>query len=86
MAPIALLAIAAATAFPQSSGATLSVGATVVRPDLAPQVTVGHGRAVVSNVTNVAVSAEGGTVRRGRNGTLLVTPAGPGPVRIVFTY
>ena len=86
MAPIGLLAIAAAAAFPQSSGATLSVGATVIRPDLAPRISLGPGRAMVSNVANVAVSAEGGTVRRARDGTLLVTPTGAGPVRIVFTY
>jgi len=80
MAPVALLAIAA------SSTATLSVGATVVRPDLPPQVKVSQGRAVISNVNDVAVSAEGGTLRRAGDGTLQVTPAGSGLVRIVFTY
>jgi len=80
MALIAFLAIAA------SSSATLSVGATVVRPDLPPQVSVERSRVVVSNVSRAQVSAEGGTVRRAGDGTLLVTPTGSGLVRIVLTY
>jgi len=80
MVSIALLAIAA------SNSATLSVGATVVRPDLPPQINVERTRVVVSNINRAQVSAEGGTVRRAGDGSLLVTPAGSGLVRIVFTY
>jgi hypothetical protein len=92
MAPIGLLALAATAALQppaiaaRTSSASMSVGATVVRPDLPPQISVANGRAVVGNVGNVIVSAEGGTVVRGRGGTLLVTPAGADPVILTLTY
>lgn len=92
MALFGLLALAAATALQppaaplRTGSASLSVGATVVRPDLPPQISVANGRAVVGNVGNIAVSASGGTVARGPGGTLLVTPAGAGPLFITLTY
>ncbi|HYJ53498.1 MAG TPA: hypothetical protein VEW04_10045 [Allosphingosinicella sp.] len=92
MALLGLLALAAATALPppaapaRTSSASLSVGATVVRPDIPPQINIANGRAVVGNVGNVVVSAVGGTVERGQGGTLIVTPAGAGPVIVTLTY
>jgi hypothetical protein len=92
MAPIGLLALAATAALQppvspaRTSGAFLSVGATVVRPDLPPRISVANGRAVVGNAGSVAVSAVGGIVERGQGGTLLVTPAGAGPVILTLTY
>jgi hypothetical protein len=92
MALIALLALSGVTALQppsppvRASSATLSVGATVIRPDLPPQISVAAGRAVVTNVGTVAVSAEGGTVSRTRGGALVVTPASAGPVLITLTY
>jgi len=80
MAPIALLAMAA------SSSATLSVGATVVRPDLPPQIKVERNRVVVSNINSAQVSAEGGTFIHAPDGSLVVTPANAGPVVITLTY
>jgi hypothetical protein len=82
MALLGLLAIAAAV---QSASTTLSVGATVVRPER-PQIAIAQGRVVVGAVHDALVTVEGGTARRTSAGTLLIAPAGAGPIRIVFTY
>jgi hypothetical protein len=76
------LAIAAAV---QSPGVTLSVGATVVRPQ-PPRIAIAHGRVAVRAVDDALITVEGGSARRTGAGTLLIAPAGSGPVRIVFTY
>ncbi|TMJ18530.1 MAG: hypothetical protein E6G92_01370 [Alphaproteobacteria bacterium] len=76
------LAIAAAA---QSAGATLSVGATVVRPER-PQIVIARRRVAVRAVDDAVITVEGGSARRTGAGILLIAPAGSGPVRIVFTY
>jgi len=74
------LALAAA-----ATGA-LSVGATVVRPEPQPALTVQNGAVTVRNAGGVIVSARGGTARRLDGATVLVTPGGACPVTITFTY
>jgi hypothetical protein len=69
----------------ETTGAILGVGATVVRPER-PQILIGRRQIAVGDVAGAVVTAQGGTVRRQRDGTLLIAPTGPGPVRIVFTY
>ena len=83
MIAIGLLALLAAT---QSSTASLSVGATVVRPEPRPAVAVAGGAVTVRNAGNAIVTAEGGTVGRANDGTILVTPGSAGRMTITFTY
>ena len=80
MIPAGLLALAA------SATASLSVGATVVRPPPAPDLAVERGTLVIRNAATVIVSAEGGIVRRGPGGTLRVVPARRATLRITLTY
>jgi hypothetical protein len=69
----------------ETAGAILGVGAAVVRPER-PRIAVGRTQIAVANAAGAAVTVEGGTLRRARDGTLLIAPSGPGAVRIVFTY
>ena len=66
--------------------ASMNVGATVVRPAPAPAVAIARGAVTITNAANVIVTAEGGTATRARGGTILVTPAAAGRVRLTFTY
>jgi hypothetical protein len=69
-------------AFQLAAGATMHVGAVVVRPHA---VTFEHGRIVVRAAEGVRVGAEGGRVRRARDGSVLIDPQRP-LVRVVVTY
>jgi hypothetical protein len=69
-------------AFQLAAGATMNVGAVVVRPQV---VSFEGGRIVVRVAEGVAVGAEGGRVRRARDGRVLIDPQRP-LVRIVLTY
>lgn len=68
--------------------ASMSVGATVVReaPVAPPALSVARDSATVRNVAGVAVSAEGGNVRRSGHGRVTVTPAGAAILRVTLTY
>jgi hypothetical protein len=80
MVPAGLLVLAA------SATASLSVRATVVRPAQAPALAIERGTVVIRNAASVAVSAEGGIVRRGPPGTMLVAPDRLAALRITLTY
>ena len=80
MVPAGLLALAA------SATASLSVGATVVRPAPAPDLAVERGTVVIRNAASVIVSAEGAIVRRGAPGTLRIFPGRAATLRITLTY
>jgi hypothetical protein len=69
-----------------ASSASLAVGATVIRPEPQPIVTVQGGAATVRSAGRVAVSAEGGIVRRLGDGTILVTPDAAGRVTLTLSY
>jgi hypothetical protein len=69
-------------AFQLAAGATMHVGAVVVRPQA---VRLEHGRIVVRVAEGVSVGAEGGRIRRARDGSVLIDPERP-LVRIVLTY
>ena len=86
---MAFAAAAALQAQPPSlrvSGASLSVGATVIRPGPQPVAAVRSGAIIVGNAGRVAVSAEGGIARRLDGGTILVTPGPARRVTLTFTY
>jgi len=83
MNAIGLIALLAAT---QSSTTSLSVGATVVRPEPQAVVAVAGGAVTVRNAGRATVTAEGGTLRRANDGTIQVTPGGAGGMRITLTY
>jgi hypothetical protein len=69
-------------AFQLAAGATMHVGAVVVRPH---SVSFENGRIVVRVPEGVAIGAEGGRLRRGRDGRMLIDPQRP-LVRVVLTY
>jgi hypothetical protein len=69
-------------AFQLAAGATMHVGAVVVRPHA---VTFEHGRIVVRAAEGVRIGAEGGRLRRARDGRVLIEPR-RSLVRIVLTY
>lgn len=86
---MAFAAAAAMQAQPVSvraSTASISVGATVIRPGPQPVVAVERGAVTISNAGSVVVSAEGGTLRRAADGTILVTAGGSGTMTITLTY
>jgi hypothetical protein len=86
---MALAAAAATQAQPvlaRTVAASLSVGATVVRPEPRPVLSVQRGAVTISDAGGVIVSAEGGIARRLDGGTIVVTPAGAGAMRVIFTY
>ncbi len=83
---IASSAAALQAAIPRTAGATLSVGATVVREPPGPAIAVERGAIVLRNVAGIAVAAEGGRVRRTESGTVSVTAGGAGPVTVTLTY
>ena len=68
--------------------ASMSVGATVVREESAgrPALAVARDSATIRNVAGVAVSAEGGAVRRSGRGEVTVTPAGAATLIVTLTY
>jgi hypothetical protein len=72
----------------RTAGAPMSVGATVIRPEPVPSpaIAVERGAVIVREAGYVRVSAEGGVARRTADGTILVTPAGRAPVRLILTY
>jgi len=80
MVPAGLLVLAA------SATASLSVGATVVRPAAEPVLAVERGTVVIRNAAAVVVTAEGGIVRRAAPGTLRVVPDRRSTLRIILTY
>ena len=69
-------------AFQLAAGATMHVGAVVVRPHA---VSVESGRIVIRAAAGFSVSAEGGRIRRARDGAVLIDPQRP-LVRVVLTY
>lgn len=69
-----------------SATASLGVGATVVRPPPAPRIAVERGAVVVRGAGPVAVGVEGGTLRAGPGGTLVIAPDGSGPVLLTLSY
>jgi hypothetical protein len=84
-----LMALAAAAMQPAStrtSAASMSVGATVIRPAPQPVVAVQGGAATVRNAGRVTVSAQGGTARQLSDGTILVTPGAAGRMTLTLTY
>ena len=72
----------------RTAGASMSVGATVIRPEPIPRpaVLVEPGAVTVRDAGYVRISAEGGTARRAANGAILVTPTGRAPLRLILTY
>ncbi|MEA3029521.1 MAG: hypothetical protein QOG13_846 [Sphingomonadales bacterium] len=88
-AGLILFAAAALPAQPAplgTSSASLGVGATVIRPEPLPLVSVQGNAVTVRNAGSVAVSAEGGTARRLGDGTILVTPGAAGRMTLTLTY
>lgn len=83
MIAIGLIALLAAA---QSSTTSLSVGATVVRPEPPAVVAVARGAVAVRNAGRATVTADGGTARRANDGTILVTPDSAGRLTITLTY
>ena len=83
--PIGLAADAAPTTG-QARTAVLSVGATVIRPPAPPLIAVRGGSVLVTDPGGVAISVEGGALRRQPDGTLRVEPAPGAPTRITITY
>jgi hypothetical protein len=69
-----------------STSASLSVGATVVRPPPEPRIAIERGAVVVRGAGEVAVGIEGGALRPGPRGTLIIVPAAAGPVRLTLSY
>jgi hypothetical protein len=86
MAFAAAAAMQAQPASVRESAGAMSVGATVIRPEPQPVIAVQRGAAIVSNAASVIVSAEGGTLSRAADGTILVTAGGPRTMRITLTY
>lgn len=72
----------------RSAASSMSVGATVVRPEPipSPAILVERGAVTVRDSGYVRISAEGGIARRAANGIVRVTPAGAAPVRVTLTY
>lgn len=83
MIAISLISLIAAT---QGATTSLSVGATVVRPEPEPAVAIQRGAVTIRNAGGVTVTAQGGTLRRLDGGTIQVTPGPGGRMMITFTY
>jgi len=69
-----------------AAAASISVGATVVRPAPRPAVAIARGAVTISNADHAIVTAEGGAAMRARDGTILVTPGAAGRVTVILTY
>lgn len=83
MIAIGLISLLAAT---QGGTTSLSVGATVVRPDAQPAIAIQRGAVTIRDAGGVTVTAEGGTLRRLDGATIRVTPGAGGAMRITITY
>ena len=66
--------------------ATLSVSATVVRPEPRVTTAVERDTLVVRNAETVVVTAEGGIVRRIAPGTVVATPGGSALMMVTLIY
>ncbi len=69
-----------------AAAVSMSVGATVIRPEPKPAVAIARGAVTISNADDVIVTAEGGTAMRARDGNILVTPGAAGRVVVTLTY
>ena len=86
---MALAAAAALHAQPtpvRTGAASMSVGATVIRPEPRPAIAIAGGTVTISNADSAIVTTEGGTANRARDGSILITPAPAGRVTVTLTY